>query len=381
MFTVSTLLDWYRDGGDVQARLPVLSTWLGHIDPKSAYLLPLGRPGAPRPGRRQAGARRPERRAGGIMTGLAPVLQGFFTGRLARQKKAGPHPAAACRDPCRLQLAFARDQTGKPPGQLSLADLDATLAGAFLSHLEDQRGNGSATRNARLAAIRSLFKHAAPKAPEHAAVISQVLAIPPRRRERAIVSYLTAGEIDALVSAPGRETWHGRRDRALLLPGVQAGLRVSELTGLKRQDTRLGAGPHVRCHGKGRKDRATPLTAQTVKVMRTWLAELSPDPAGPLFPAQPGGRLSRGAVERLAARHAATAAGTCPSIGDKHVTPHTLRHSAAMTLLKAGVGTSVIALWLGHFSGVPDPSGSARLPRSAGPRQTLLCPPCTTGKL
>jgi len=264
------------------------------------------------------------------VTDLAPVLQGFFTDRLARQKKASPNTVAAYRDTFRLLLAYARDQAGKPPSQLSLADLDATLVGAFLQHLEDQRGNGGATRNARLAAIHSLFKYAAPKAPEHAATISQVLAIPPRRRERAIVSYLTAEEIDALVAAPGRETWHGRRDRALLLLDVQAGLRVSELTGLKRQDIHLGAGPHVRCHGKGRKDRATPLTAQTVKVMRTWLAELSPDPAGPLFPTQPGGRLSRDAVERLVARHAATAAGTCPSIGGKHVTPHTLRHSAVI---------------------------------------------------
>ena len=282
------------------------------------------------------------------MTDLAPVLQGFFTDRLARQKKASPNTVAAYRDTLKLLLAFARDQTGKPPSRLSLADLDATLVGAFLNHLEDQRGNGSATRNARLAAIHSLFKYAAPKAPEHAAVISQVLAIPPRRRERAIVSYLTAEEIDALVAAPGRETWHGRRDHALLLLGVQTGLRVSELTGLKRRDIHLGAGPHVRCHGKGRKDRATPLTAQTIKVMRTWLAELSPDPAGPLFPTQPGGQLSRDAVERLVARHAATAADACPSIKDKHVTPHTLRQTAAMTLLHAGVDITVIALWLGH---------------------------------
>ena len=200
------------------------------------------------------------------MTDLAPVLQGFFTDRLARQKKASPNTVAAYRDTCRLLLAFARDQTGKPPSQLSLTDLDAALVGAFLNHLEDQRGNGSATRNARLAAIHSLFKYAAPKAPEHAAVISQVLAIPPRRRERAIVSYLTP------------------------------------------------------------KDRATPLTTQTARVMRIWLAELSPDPAGPLFPTQPGGRLSRDAVERLVARHAAAAAEDCPSIGKKHVTPHTLRH-------------------------------------------------------
>jgi integrase/recombinase XerD len=282
------------------------------------------------------------------VTDLAPVLQGFFTDRLARQKKASPNTVAAYRDTCRLLLAFASGQAGKQPAQLSLSDLDAALVGGFLNHLEEQRGNGSATRNARLAAIHSLFRYAAPKAPEHAAIISQVLAIPPRRRERAIVSYLTPEETDALVTAPDRESWHGRRDRALLLLAVQTGLRVSELTGLNRQDTHLGAGSHVRCHGKGRKDRATPLTSQTVKVMRTWLAELDPGPAGPLFPTQPGGRLSRDAVERLVARHAATAAQACPSIGDKHVTPHTLRHSAAMALLKNGVDTSVIALWLGH---------------------------------
>jgi site-specific recombinase XerD len=282
------------------------------------------------------------------VTDLAPILQGFFTDRLARQKKASPNTVAAYRDTCRLLLAYARDKTGKTPSQLSLADLDTTLVGAFLNHLEEQRGNGNATRNARLAAIHSLFKYAAPKAPEHAATISQVLAIPPRRRERAIVSYLTAKEIDALVAAPRRETWHGRRDRALLLLDVQTGLRVSELTGLKRHDIHLDAGPHVRCHGKGRKDRATPLTTQTVKVMRTWLAELNPDPAGPLFPTQSGGRLSRDAVERLVAKHAAAAEDSCTSIKEKHVTPHTLRHSAAMTLLKAGVDTSVIALWLGH---------------------------------
>lgn len=282
------------------------------------------------------------------MTDLAPVLQGFFTDRLARQKKASPNTVAAYRDTFRLLLAFAQSKTGKPPSSLSLADLDATLIGEFLQHLEEQRGNSSATRNARLAAIHSLFKYAAPRAPEHAAVISQVLAIPPRRRERAIVSYLTPQETDALLAAPERRTWHGRRDHALLLLDVQTGLRVSELTGLTRQDIHLGAGPHLRCHGKGRKDRATPLTTQTVKVLRIWLAELSPDPARPLFPTRSGGRLSRDAVERLVARHAVTAADACPSMKNKHVTPHTLRHTAAMTLLKAGVDTSVIALWLGH---------------------------------
>lgn len=265
------------------------------------------------------------------MTDLAPILQGFFTDRLARQKKASPNTVAAYRDTCRLLLAFASNKTCMPPSRLSLADLDAALIGDFLQHLEQQRGNASATRNARLAAIHSLFKYAAPRAPEHAAVISQVLAIPPRRRERVIVSYLTSEEAEALVAAPDRRTWQGRRDHALLLLDIQTGLRVSELTGLARQDIHLEAGPHVRCHGKGRKDRATPLTTQTVKTMRTWLAELSPDPARPLFPTRPGGRLSRDAVERLVAKHAATAADACRSVKDKHVTPHTLRHTAVIS--------------------------------------------------
>lgn len=282
------------------------------------------------------------------MTDLAPVLQGFFTDRLARQKKASPNTVAAYRDTCKLLLSFAHGKTGKAPSRLSLADLDAALVGAFLQHLEDHRGNGTATRNARLAAVHSLFRYAAPRAPEHAAVISQVLAIPPRRRERAIVSYLTGEEADALIAAPDRGTWHGRRDHALLLLTVQTGLRVSEVTGVARQDIHLGAGAHVRCHGKGRKDRATPLTGQTVKVLRTWLAELGPAPDGPLFPTQAGGRLSRDAVERLVAKHATGAADSCPSVKEKNVTPHTLRHTAAMSLLKAGVDTSVIALWLGH---------------------------------
>lgn len=282
------------------------------------------------------------------MTDLAPVLQGFFTDRLTRQKNASPNTVAAYRDTCKLLLAFAHAKTGKAPNRLSVADLDTTLVSAFLHHLEEQRGNGSATRNARLAAIHSLFRYAATKAPEHAAVISQVLAIPPRRRERAIVSYLTDHEADTLIAAPDRTTWHGRRDHALLLLAVQTGLRVSEIISLSRHDAHLAAGAHVRCHGKGRKDRATPLTTQTVKVLKVWLAETDPALADPLFPTRTGGRLSRDAIERLVAKHATAAANSCPSIKQKHVTPHTLRHTAAMSLLKAGVDTSVIALWLGH---------------------------------
>jgi integrase/recombinase XerD len=217
-----------------------------------------------------------------------------------------------------------------------------------LQHLETGRANAVTSRNARLAAIRSLFRYAALRAPEHAAQISRVLAIPPKRSDRAIVCFLTGQEIDALLAAPGQHSWLARRDHALLLLAVQTGLRVSELTSLTCADVHLGPGPHVRCHGKGRKDRATPLTRQTTAVLRAWLAERGGLPGDPLFPARAGHRLSRDAVERLVAKHAAAAAATCPSLTGKNVTPHTLRHSAAMALLHAGVDSSVIALWMGH---------------------------------
>jgi integrase/recombinase XerD len=282
------------------------------------------------------------------MSPLPPILQGFFTDKLIAQRQASPHTIAAYRDTCRLLLQFASGQLRKQPCQLDLADLDAPLITAFLHHLETGRANTVTTRNARLAAIRSLFRYAALRAPEHAAQISRVLAIPPKRCDRAIVCFLTGQEIDALLAAPGQDSWLARRDHALLAVAVQTGLRVSELTGLTASDVHLGPGAHVRCHGKGRKDRATPLTRQTVAVLRAWLAERCSIPGDPLFPARTGHRLSRDAVERLVAKHAAAAAATCPPLTGKNVTPHTLRHSAAMALLHAGVDTSVIALWMGH---------------------------------
>jgi site-specific recombinase XerD len=282
------------------------------------------------------------------MSALAPILQGFFTDKLLRQRQASPNTVAAYRDACKLLLDFASRQARKQPCQLDLADLDAPLVTAFLQHLEAERASTVTTRNARLAAVHSLFRYAALRAPEHAALISRVLAIPPKRCDRAIVCFLTAEEIDALLAAPDRATWLGRRDHALLLVTVQTGLRVSELTGLTCGDAHLGPGAHVRCHGKGRKDRATPLTSQTVKVLRAWLAERDGEPGQPLFPTRTGRPLSRDTVERLVGKHAITAAAACPAITGKNVTPHTLRHSAAMALLHAGVDTSVIALWMGH---------------------------------
>jgi integrase/recombinase XerD len=282
------------------------------------------------------------------VTALAPVLQAFFTDRLARQRHASGQTIAAYRDTWRLLLTFTAGRTGKQPGQLDIADLDAPLIGSFLDHLEHVRGNSPRTRNARLAAVRSLFGYAALRHPEHAESIARVLAIPAKKHEKALVTWLTEPEVSALLEAPDKKTWAGRRDHALLALAAQTGLRVSELTGLTCGDVHLGAGPHVSCHGKGRKERITPLTKNTIAVLRAWLAERHRDPGQPLFPNRTGGRLSRDAVEKRLAQHVTTASAARPSLSAKHVTAHTLRHTAAMRLLHAGVDTSVIALWMGH---------------------------------
>jgi len=282
------------------------------------------------------------------MTALAPTLEAFFTDRLARQRHASPHTVAAYRDTFRLLVGFAQTRTAKAPSQLDLGDLDAPLIGAFLDHLERERHNSVRTRNARLAAVHSLFGYAALRHPEHAALIARVLAIPVKRHERALVTFLTEAEVDALLAAPDRTRWRGRRDHALLVVTIQCGLRVSELTGLTCADIHLGSGAHLLCHGKGRKERATPLTKTTVGIVRAWLAERHAQPADPLFATSRGTPLSRDAVAKLLAKYVAVARDTCPSLRNKAVSPHVLRHTSAMQLLRAGVDTTVIALWLGH---------------------------------
>jgi site-specific recombinase XerD len=282
------------------------------------------------------------------MTLLAPTLQGFFTDRLIGQRHASPHTITAYRDTLRMLLAFAAQHTTKQPSLLEIDDLDAPLIGAFLDHLEHERANTIRTRNTRLAAIRSLFKYAALKHPEHAATIQRVLAIPSKRFDQALVTFLTDPELDALLDAPDRSTWIGRRDHALILLAAQTGLRVSELTSLTCSDIRLGTGAHVNCLGKGRKQRITPLTKQTVAVLNAWTRERAGEPDDPLFTTPTGRSLSRDALEHRLAKHAATAITTCPTLKAKTISPHVLRHTAAMRLLRAGVDTSVIALWLGH---------------------------------
>jgi site-specific recombinase XerD len=282
------------------------------------------------------------------MTALAPTLQAFFTDRLRQQRHASDETVRAYRDTWKLLLVFAAARTGKQPSSLDIDDIDSDLVAAFLDHLEHERHNSVRTRNARLSAIHSLFRFAAPRHPEHAAIISRVLAMPSKRFERALVTYLTTEEVDALLTAPDPTTWTGRRDRALILLMVQTGLRIAEVIGLRCNDIHLGTGAHVACHGKGRKDRITPLTKPTINALRDWMAESSSKPTDPIFPTRSGKPLSRDAIEHRLTHHHHAAIVACPSLNTKRVTAHVLRHTAAMRLLEAGVDTTVIALWLGH---------------------------------
>ena len=284
------------------------------------------------------------------MTAIAPALQAFFTDRLITQRNSSPQTIAAYRDTFKLLLRFAHEQTGKQPFELDLDDLDAPLIGAFLTHLEQDRGNSPRTRNARLGAIHSFYRFAALGYPEHAHTIARVMAIPTKRHERNTVSYLDLNEIKALLTAPDRGTWLGRRDHALLALMIQTGVRVSELVGLRVCDVHLGTGHHIRVLGKGRKKRSTPLTGEIVAVLRRWLTERRGGPEDPLFPTRQGRPLSRYTVGLLVSKHAATAAAGCPSLNAKRVTPHVLRHTNAMLLRAKEVDIATIALWLGHES-------------------------------
>lgn len=282
------------------------------------------------------------------MSALAPILESWFTDRLVRQRAASPNTVAAYRDTIKMLVVFAAERAAKQPSALDLADLDAATVAAFLDHLEEDRHNSITTRNARLAAIHSLFRWAALGHPEHAELISRVLAIPPKRHQRKIVTWLTDTEIEAIASACDPATWTGRRDRILIILAAQTGLRISEITSLNCADIHLGVGAHVTCTGKGRKQRITPLTSGTVTLLRSWTTERSGGPTDPLFPASTGRRLSRDAIEHRLARYVAAATTRCSTLKDKKISAHTLRHSAAMRLLHAGIDTSVIALWLGH---------------------------------
>jgi len=278
------------------------------------------------------------------------LLQRFFTQRLMAQRQVSPNTIASYRDTFRLLLEFAQRRLRKPPSALALADLDEPLISAFLDDLEQNRGVIVRTRNLRLTAIRSFFRFAAYQEPASSGQIQQVLSIPSKRYDRRLVSFLTRVEIDALLAAPNLLRWDGRRDRAFLMTAIQTGLRLSEMTGIRRRDIELGIGPHVRCLGKGRKERCTPFTPETVNVLNVWLKEPVRGNVDLLFPNVHGGPMSADAVQHLVAKHTTAACLRCPTLKDKRVTPHVMRHTAAMELLQSGVEPTLIALWLGHES-------------------------------
>jgi site-specific recombinase XerD len=285
------------------------------------------------------------------MTLLAPAIQSFFTARLITQQAASAETVASYRDAVRLLVAFASTRSGKPPSQLDFADVDHRTVTQFLEHLATDRGNCAATRNARLAAIHALFAASALAHPEHANDIAQVLAIPSQKTTQPEITFLYDDEAEALIAAPDTDTKAGRRDQTMWATAIQTGLRVSELTGMTLADLEnAGASPHLTVTGKGRKQRSVPLTRQIADLLTRWIAELPPADTSPVFPNRAGTRLSRDGVEARLKLSLQTAASQCPSLQKKHVTCHSMRHTCAMKLIRAGVDCAVIALWLGHES-------------------------------
>ena len=282
--------------------------------------------------------------------GFPSLLEAFFTKRLMAERKVSTHTISSYRDTFRLLVQFAEKRLGKPPSRLVLDDLNASFLGLFLDDIENSRANTARSRNLRLTAIRSFFRYAALEAPHHGGLIQRVLAIPSKRYTRALVNFLTRPEIEALLAAPDQRSWLGRRDYALLLTAIQTGLRLSELTSLRQRDVVVGTGAYVRCVGKGRKERCTPLTKATASVIRAWILEQGENQATLLFASARGNRLSADAVQHLVSKYAKVAEVTSPSLVGKRISPHVLRHTTAMELLQAGVDRSLIALWLGHES-------------------------------
>lgn len=283
-------------------------------------------------------------------TSFPVLLTRFFSQRLIQQRHASPHTISSYRDTFRLLLQFTKVRLSKEPCNLDWEDIDAQLISNFLDDLQKTRGIGARSRNLRLTAIRSFYRHVAFELPDRTEQCQCILAIPCKCYTQKQIHYLSRQEIDALLAAPDLKTWSGRRDHAWLMLAIQTGLRLSELTGLKPEDTHLGVGPYVHVLGKGRKERCTPLTKQTVAILQAWLKEPVLGGGQFLFPNRRGGRLSNDGGQYLLAKHVTTAAKVCSSLRNKRVSPHVLRHTAAMELLQAGVDTTVIALWLGHES-------------------------------
>jgi site-specific recombinase XerD len=279
------------------------------------------------------------------------LLQRFFGERLIHQQNASKHTVAAYRDTFRLLLRYIYNKFRIAPSDLTFEHLSPDTITAFLQYVETERRNSIRTRNARLAAIRSFLHYAVALDPSSIATIQRVLAIPMKRFHRPIVGFLSREEISAVLDAPDLQTWSGRRDRALFMTLYNTGARVSEIIGVVLDDLDLGRCAFLTLHGKGRKERTVPLWRGTVRELKKWIDELvSSKPDTSLFPAASGKKLSRSGVEHRLQLAVMAATSPCPSLKNKVITPHTIRHTTAMHLLKSGVDLSVIALWLGHES-------------------------------
>lgn len=284
------------------------------------------------------------------LSSIGPLVQSFFTQHLQMNKRASPQTIASYRDTLKLLLQYIKEQSGREPSVLHVADLDAPVILSFLDHLEQQRNNSIRSRNARLAAIRTFFRWIALRDPESVGLATRVSAIPLKRTNKKLVQALSRSEIDAILAAPDLTQWQGRRDHALLLTLYNSGARVSEITALLRSQVHFGASTFLQLHGKGRKERAVPLWSKTSRALQAWFRELEGAPHQLAFPSARGKPLSRDGADYILQQAVATAISQCPSLVGKNISPHSLRHTTAMHLLQSGVDISVIALWLGHES-------------------------------
>ncbi|MEE8286552.1 MAG: tyrosine-type recombinase/integrase [Gammaproteobacteria bacterium] len=281
---------------------------------------------------------------------FASLVQAFFTEYLVEQRALSPNTVATYRDAFLLFLSFAQSQSGKPPESLALVDITPKLIVAFLDHLEHERHNTVRTRNARLAALRAFFKFASHRDLSSLHVIERALSVPVKRFERPMIGFLSLEEMRAVIGTPGT-SWVSQRDHLLLGLLYNTGARVSEIIRVNVADVVLDSAPCVHLHGKGRKQRSVPLWRSTLKEIRAWL-RLNPQlgVADPLLPNRAGRVMTRANVTQRLALAVQAASKQNPGLAKRQISPHTVRHTVAMHLLKSGVDASVIALWLGHES-------------------------------
>ncbi len=286
--------------------------------------------------------------ASAVTTDLGRLLQRYFCSYLINQRSLSNHTVASYRDMFRLLLPFIATQQNKSVSRLNLADMNAEIILLFLQYLEEKRGNKVTTRNARLAAIHSFLGYAAVEEPQALPVIQRVMAIPEKRTDHFLFECLEKNEIDALLKVQDLTTWFGQRDHSLLLALYNTGARVSEITRVQLKDIDLQRQKAIHLHGKGRKERIIPLWPQTISVLENWINNIVSTPESPLFPNRYGAAMTRFGVRQRLNCAVKNASNICPSLKGKHITPHTIRHTTAMSLLQSGVDLTVIALWLGH---------------------------------